>query len=297
MKIGVIGLGKMGKNLAINCMRQGIDVVGFDTNDIGKFDSPKQPLILSSIEALVQELPYPRILWLMVPSGDITRSVIELLRDLLTSGDIIIDGGNSFYKDSISNSVYLKEKGIHFFDCGTSGGTDGALNGGNFMIGGPKNMFSTIEPIFALISQEGGYLYSGKVGSGHYLKMIHNGIEYGMMQAIGEGFAMLEKSRFEYDNEKVAELWNNGSVIRSWLMELTASAFSKDPKLKSVSGVINSSGEGKWTVQEALELEVSIPVITNSLMVRYDSHETDAFSGKVVSSLRKEFGGHEVVKK
>lgn len=297
MKIGLVGLGKMGKNLAINMMRNDIDVVGFDQNLESTEFEEQTPLIVESIESLVDSLPSPKIVWVMVPSGEITKTVIASLSDLLSQGDIIIDGGNSFFKDSIENSEFLQDKGIYFFDCGTSGGMEGALNGGNFMIGGNAEMFSVIEPVFQATAQEGGYLYTGAVGSGHYLKMIHNGIEYGMMQAIGEGFEILDKSRYDYDKEKVADLWNNGSVIRSWLMQLTAQSFKENPSLEGISGVINSSGEGKWTVQEALELEVSIPVIASSLFVRYESQVADSFSGKVVSSLRNQFGGHAVVEK
>lgn len=297
MKIGLVGLGKMGKNLAINMMRNDIDVVGFDQNLESTEFEEQTPLIVESIESLVDSLPSPKIVWVMVPSGEITKTVIASLSDLLSQGDIIIDGGNSFFKDSIENSEFLQDKGIYFFDCGTSGGMEGALNGGNFMIGGNAEMFSVIEPVFQATAQEGGYLYTGAVGSGHYLKMIHNGIEYGMMQAIGEGFEILDKSRYDYDKEKVADLWNNGSVIRSWLMQLTAQSFKENPSLEGISGVINSSGEGKWTVQEALELEVSIPVIASSLFVRYESQVADSFSGKVVSSLRNQFGGHAVEEK
>ena len=297
MKIGLIGLGKMGKNLAINMMRNNIDVVGFDQNLESTDFEEVTPLIVDSINDLVDSLPSPKIVWVMVPSGEVTKSVIASVANLLSKGDIVIDGGNSFYKDSIVNSEFLHEKGIYFFDCGTSGGMEGALNGGNFMIGGDAEVFSVIEPVFKATAQEGGYLYTGDAGSGHYLKMIHNGIEYGMMQAIGEGFELLDKSRYDFDKEKVADLWNNGSVIRSWLMQLSAQAFKENPSLEGISGVMNSSGEGKWTVQEALELEVAIPVIASSLFVRYESQVADSFSGKVVSSLRNQFGGHAVVKK
>jgi 6-phosphogluconate dehydrogenase len=191
----------------------------------------------------------------------------------------------------------LQAKGIYFFDCGTSGGMEGARNGACTMIGGDAEVFKTIEPIFKDITVENGYLYAGRAGSGHFLKMVHNGIEYGMMQAIAEGFEILEKSPFDYDYEKVAKVWNNGSVIRSWLMELTENAFSKDAKLNGLKGVMHSSGEGKWTVETALDLQTAAPVIAMSLMMRYRSLEEDTFSGKVVAALRNEFGGHAVEKK
>lgn len=233
----------------------------------------------------------------MVPAGDITISVLLNFESFLDPGDIIIDGGNSNYKDSIRHGKHLLEKGIYFFDCGTSGGVEGARHGACAMIGGDLEVFKTIEPLFNDITVENGYFYSGNLGSGHYLKMIHNGIEYGMMQSIAEGFDILDKSEFDYDYEGVSKVWNNGSVIRSWLMELSENTFSKDPKLEMIRGIMNSSGEGKWTVETALDLQVAAPVITMSLLMRYRSLEDDTFTGKVVSALRNEFGGHEVVKK
>ncbi|WP_159521436.1 phosphogluconate dehydrogenase (NAD(+)-dependent, decarboxylating) [Erysipelothrix urinaevulpis] len=291
MKVGIIGLGKMGYNIGLNMLNHNIDVVGYDIHSLeGKIEK------VNSLEQLISVLPKPRIVWLMVPAGDVTNGTIKKLSVLLENEDIVIDGGNSFYKDSIENYKILKEKNIHFFDCGTSGGISGALNGGNFMIGGDLEAFHKIEPIFQAIAQENGYLYTGESGSGHYLKMIHNGIEYGMMQSIGEGFSILEAGPYDYKNDEVAKLWNSGSVIRSWLMELAQQAFNKDEKLSSVTGTMYSSGEGKWTVQEALDLEISAPVITTSLLMRYQSQDDKEFSGKVVASLRNEFGGHAVEK-
>ncbi len=233
----------------------------------------------------------------MVPAGEITDKVLEELKGYLSEGDILLDGGNSNYKQSVERSKIFAETGVHFFDVGTSGGTDGARNGVCTMIGGDAEVFKTIEPIFQAISVENGYHYAGKSGSGHFLKMVHNGIEYGMMQAIAEGFEVLEKSDYDFDYEQVAKMWNNGSVVRSWLMELVESAFSKDPKLDAIRGVMHSSGEGKWTVETALELQAATPVIAMSLMMRYRSLDEDTFSGKVVAALRNEFGGHAVVKR
>jgi len=218
-------------------------------------------------------------IWMMVPAGEITEQVIAELKGLLNEGDRLIDGGNSNYKDTLRRAEELNELGIHYFDVGTSGGTDGARNGACYMIGGPKEEFQQIESIFCDTAVENGYHYAGKVGSGHFLKMVHNGIEYGMMQAIGEGFDILEKSQFDYDYESVAQVWNHGSVIRSWLMELTQNAFSKDAKLEDIRGIMNSSGEGKWTVESALDLETAAPVITMALMMRYRSQEDDTFTG------------------
>ncbi|WP_404452264.1 decarboxylating 6-phosphogluconate dehydrogenase [Virgibacillus necropolis] len=295
MKIGIIGLGKMGLNLALNLIDHDHEIVGHDNNSVNVDNKKLQ--IKTSIADLVQELPTPRKIWLMVPAGEITESVINELTPHLTEGDLVIDGGNSNYKDTVRRSESLLEKGIYFFDCGTSGGTDGARHGACTMIGGDPEKFKEIEPLFNDLSVEDGYLYTGKSGSGHFLKMVHNGVEYGMMQSIAEGFEILNKSDFDYDYEKVSKVWNNGSVIRSWLMELVENAFSKDANLDQLRGVMNSSGEGKWTVESALDFQVAAPVIALSLMMRYRSQEDDTFSGKVVAALRNEFGGHEVINK
>jgi 6-phosphogluconate dehydrogenase len=298
MKLGLVGLGKMGYNLALNLRDHNHTVVAFDLNKeaVEKMNNEGVEAV-ESLEGMIDKLPSPKIVWVMVPAGDATEQTLAQLKSLLNEGDIVIDGGNSNYKESVRRANELKEKGIFFFDVGTSGGMEGARNGACTMIGGDKEAFSTIEPLFQDICVENGYLYAGECGSGHYLKMVHNGIEYGMMQAIAEGFEVLEKSQFDYDYEKVARVWNNGSVIRSWLMELTESAFSKDPKLDEIRGIMQSSGEGKWTVEEALDLQAPTPVIALSLMMRYRSLEDDTFTGKVVAALRNEFGGHSTVKK
>jgi 6-phosphogluconate dehydrogenase len=230
----------------------------------------------------------------MVPAGKPTQSTIDQLTNLLTVDDIVIDGGNSFYKDSIRHGEQLSEQGIHFFDVGTSGGMAGARRNGNFMIGGEQALFSRIEPLFQAIAAPDGYLYTGPAGSGHYLKMVHNGIEYGMMQAIGEGFEVLDAGPFDYDNAAVAKMWNHGSVIRGWLMELAQNAFAADPGLAAIKGVMHSSGEGAWTVEEAIRLHVPTPVISSALLARYRSEKPDAMTGKVVAALRNQFGGHAV---
>ncbi|WHX79777.1 decarboxylating 6-phosphogluconate dehydrogenase [Priestia flexa] len=298
MKLGLVGLGKMGYNLALNLRDHNHNVVAFDLNKeaVTKMNGEGVEAF-DSLEQVIEKLPSPKIVWVMVPAGDATEQTLVQLKGLLNEGDIVIDGGNSNYKESVRRGNDLKEKGIFFFDVGTSGGMEGARNGACTMIGGDKEVFSTIEPLFQDICVENGYLYAGECGSGHYLKMVHNGIEYGMMQAIAEGFEVLKKSQFDYDYEKVARVWNNGSVIRSWLMELTENAFSKDPKLDEIRGVMQSSGEGKWTVEEALDLQAPTPVIALSLMMRYRSLEEDTFTGKVVAALRNEFGGHSTVKK
>ncbi|AQX55366.1 phosphogluconate dehydrogenase (NAD(+)-dependent, decarboxylating) [Priestia flexa] len=298
MQIGMIGLGKMGANLSLNLMEHNHAVVAFDVNKEAVKTLEEQGAVgAHSIEELVEKLEKPKVAWVMVPAGDLTEKVINELQGLLDEGDIIIDGGNSKYQDSVRRAEKAHQKGIHFFDVGTSGGMEGARNGACMMIGGDKEAFAHIEPIFKDINVEKGYLYAGDAGSGHFLKMVHNGIEYGMMQAIAEGFDVLQKSQFDYDYEAVARVWNNGSVIRSWLIELMERAFSKDPRLDDIRGVMHSSGEGKWTVESALDLQVPTPVIALSLMMRYRSLEDDTFTGKVVAALRNEFGGHAVEKK
>lgn len=298
MKLGMIGLGKMGFNLANNMLRHKHEVVAYDVNpEPGQKLAALGAVSAATIEELVANLEAPRVVWMMVPAGEIVDKVIDILIPLLSQGDIVIDGGNSHYKQSIDRSKKLSGHGIHFIDVGTSGGTEGAAEGGCFMIGGNKQAFAILEPLFQDIAVNQGYLFTGESGSGHFLKMIHNGIEYGMMQAIAEGFEVLDKSDFDYDYEAVARVWSNGSVIRSWLMELTQNAFSKDPKLEGISGVMHSSGEGKWTVETALDLQASAPVIAMSLFMRYRSLEADTFHGKIVAALRNEFGGHEVVQK
>ncbi|RDE28869.1 phosphogluconate dehydrogenase (NAD(+)-dependent, decarboxylating) [Parageobacillus thermoglucosidasius] len=294
MKVGLIGLGKMGLNLGKNLIDHQHEVVAFDVNanaveEIKKYGAKG----VSSLKELVLSLENPRILWMMVPHT-VVDSVIGEITPFLSKGDIVIDGGNSHYKESIRRYNELKEMGIHFMDAGTSGGVEGARNGACYMVGGDSEAWNIVEPLFRDTAVENGYLYTGKAGSGHFLKMVHNGIEYGMMAAIGEGFEILEKSEFDYDYEKVARVWNHGSVIRSWLMELTERAFSKDAKLEEIKGIMHSSGEGKWTVETALDLQTATPVIAMSLLMRYRSLESDTFTGKVVAALRNEFGGHAV---
>lgn len=297
MKIAMIGLGKMGMNLTLNLLDHGHEVVAYDVSS----DSVKQAKgngaeAAESLKDLVTKLESPRVIWMMVPAGDVTETVVSELNSLINKGDILIDGGNSNYKDTVRRAAEFAEQGIHYLDVGTSGGMDGAREGACTMIGGEESAFNQVEKLFSDTCIENGYLYTGESGSGHFLKMVHNGIEYGMMQAIGEGFDILDKSEFDYDYEKVARVWNNGSVVRSWLMELMEDAFSEDGKLDEIKGIVHSSGEGKWTVETALDLQVSAPVITLALMMRNRSLESDTFSGKVVAALRNQFGGHAVEK-
>ena len=299
MEIGLVGLGKMGINLAQNMLRHQHKVVGFDLNNALVEKAVGYGATgAASLAEMVQKMTAPRVVWVMVPAGKPTDVTIAQLGDLLEAGDYLIDGGNTFWKDSLRHNRLISEKGIHYFDAGSSGGWRGELNGGNFMIGGDDAAaFETIRPLFEDISQEDGYLYTGKAGSGHYLKMVHNGIEYGMMAAIGEGFEVLEASQFDYDNEAVAKLWNHGSVVRSWLIELAQDAFSKDPHLAEIAGRMHSNGEGQWTVEEAMDQHVPTPVIYAAVAERYRSMQDDTFTGKVVAALRNEFGGHAVDKK
>lgn len=296
MKIGLIGLGKMGLNLGKNLIDHKHEVMAFDLNTSAVEEMKKYGAEgASSLQNLVQSLEKPRIIWIMVPHS-VVDLVISEITPFLSKGDIIIEAGNSHYKESIRRYNELKKVGVSFMDVGTSGGMEGARFGACYMIGGDPETWNIVEPLFRDTAVENGYLYAGKAGSGHFLKMVHNGMEYGMMAAIGEGFEVLEKSDFDFDYEKVARVWNNGSVIRSWLMELTENAFAKDSKLDGIKGVMHSSGEGKWTVETALDLQAATPVIAMSLLMRYRSLDNDTFTGKVVAALRNEFGGHAVEK-
>lgn len=297
MQIGIVGLGKMGYNLALNLNGKLFKVLAYDiVEEARKRIALEKVETVDSLKGMADAFTARRLVWLMVPAGKIVDDTIDLLTPLLKKGDIIIDGGNSHYKDSVRRYNFLQEKGIEFLDCGTSGGVSGALNGVCAMIGGKMEVFSYCEPVFKAIAVTDGYLYCGEAGSGHFTKMVHNGIEYGMMQSIAEGFELMHHSEYKFDHEAVAKMWNHGSVIRSWLMELCQDAFSKDANLDSIRGVMHSSGEGKWTLETALEKGIATPVIALSLMMRYRSQQVDTFSGKVVAALRNEFGGHAVEK-
>ncbi len=287
----------MGFNLGLNMLDHKHEVVAFDLNPKARQEfKANGGLVGESVDDVLTQLDSPRIVWLMVPQGKPVDDILAEVGPKLASGDIVIEAGNSHYHESVRRADMLGKQGVHYFDVGTSGGMEGARHGACYMIGGDAAVFKTIEPIFRDTAVPGGYLYTGVSGSGHYSKMVHNGIEYGMMAAIGEGFEILEKSGFDYDYAKLASVWSHGSVIRGWLMELTEQAFAKDPKLSEIKGVMYSSGEGKWTVEEALRHEVAAPVIALSLLMRYRSLEDDTFTGKVVAALRNEFGGHAVKK-
>ena len=298
MQIGLVGLGKMGYNLALNIKNKGHQVVAFDINAKTMESIAAHGIgTVGSLKALAESLSSKRVIWLMIPAGELVDKTLDTLKPFLSVGDIVIDGGNSNYKDSVRRARELEALQINYLDCGTSGGTEGALHGVCAMIGGNRFAFDHCEPLFRDISVENGFLYCGGSGSGHFVKMIHNGVEYGMMQSIAEGFEVMQKSEFKLDLEKVAKVWNHGSVVRSWLMELTENALRKDPGLESIRGVMHSSGEGTWTLETALEKQIATPVIALSLLMRYRSMEDDTFSGKIVAALRNEFGGHAVEKK
>ncbi len=298
MQIGLIGLGKMGYNLALNFKSKGHQVVAFDVNKSAMDKIAAEGIVTApSIGDLTSSFQDRRIIWLMVPAGNVVDVILGSIKNYLKPDDIVIDGGNSHYKDTLSRARDLEKLGIHFLDCGTSGGVNGALHGVCTMIGGKKEVFDFCEPIFKSISVPDGYLFCGKSGSGHFTKMVHNGIEYGMMQSIAEGLEVLHKYDSDVNLAAVSKVWNHGSVVRSWLMELTQHALEKDENLESIKGIMHSSGEGKWTVETALELGVPTPVITMSLLTRYRSQQDDTFAGKVVAALRNEFGGHAVEKK
>lgn len=298
MQLGLIGLGKMGYNLALNFKRNGHAVVAYDTSKAAMERIQSEGInTVSSIAELAEKLPGRRVIWIMVPAGNTVDIIINNLNDYLHKDDILIDGGNSNFKDTQRRGRDLEKIGIHLLDCGTSGGVTGALHGVCTMIGGSPEAYHYCAPLFTSMSVPNGSLYCGKIGSGHFVKMVHNGIEYGMMQAIAEGFEVMNKFNPDFDLAAIAKVWNHGSVVRSWLMELTQNALVKDKNLESIKGVAHSSGEGKWTVETALEMGVPIPVITMSLLMRYRTQNEDTFSGKLVAALRNEFGGHAVEKK
>ncbi|HEY3368107.1 MAG TPA: decarboxylating 6-phosphogluconate dehydrogenase [Symbiobacteriaceae bacterium] len=294
-RYGVIGLGRMGGSLVRNLIKAGGQAVVYDLNADSVSELRSLGVIgAASLPDLVSELPSPRVIWVMVPAGDPVDAVIAALRPFLQQGDVLIDGGNSFYKDSLRRAAELKVLGVHFLDCGSSGGMEGALNGMCLMVGGDTEAFALAEPLFRAIAQPEGYAHVGPSGTGHFVKMVHNGIEYGMLQAIGEGFEILEAGPGDIDMAQVADLWNHGSVVRGWLMELAARAFAKDPRLEQLRGEVGGGSTGSWAVEEAWKLGVPVPAMAMSYAMRLRSRQEDTFAGKVVSALRWEFGGHAV---
>ncbi|MBW2608908.1 MAG: decarboxylating 6-phosphogluconate dehydrogenase [Deltaproteobacteria bacterium] len=299
MQIGMIGLGRMGMNMAKRLLRGGHSVVAYNRasskTDQVVFDGA---IGAYSLDELFNKLSTPRIVWIMLPAGPVVDEHIEQIREKLLPGDIVIDGGNTYYEDDIRRAKLLRKSEINYMDVGVSGGVWGLEEGYCLMAGGDKEIFQYLEPIFKTLAPEEGYLYCGPIGAGHFVKMVHNGIEYGMMQAYGEGFDILEASPYakSLNFAELSHLWNQGSVVRSWLLELAEAAFGKDEKLSGIKGYIEDSGEGRWTVQQAINSGVAAPVIAISLMRRFRSQEQESFSDRVVAALRREFGGHRVVK-
>lgn len=297
MELGMIGLGRMGANMSERLIRGGHRVIGYDRSaEAIQHAVDKGAVGARSLADFAKQLSLPRAIWLMVPAGDPVDETIEQLLPLLAKDDVLIDGGNSNYKDSLRRAEKLAALGFHFIDAGTSGGVWGLENGYCMMVGGEKAVVDRLEPIFATLAPKDGYLHAGPSGAGHFVKMIHNGVEYGLMQAYGEAFELLKASQFDLDLGKIAHLWNQGSVVRSWLLELVESAFEKDPKLASIKGYVEDSGLGRWTVEEAIDKNVPAPVLLLSLFARFASRQEDSFSAKVVAALRNEFGGHAVKK-
>jgi 6-phosphogluconate dehydrogenase len=297
MELGIVGLGRMGGNMAERLIGGGHSVVSYDRDpEAIQRVVDKGAAGAHSIADFVKRLATPRAIWLMVPAGEPVDQTIEQLLPHLSKGDIIIDGGNSFYKDSIRRAQKLAAQGLHFVDAGTSGGIWGLQEGYCMMVGGEKEAVARLEPVFVTLAPPDGYLHAGPCGAGHFVKMIHNGIEYGMMQAYGEGFEMLAASPFGLDLAKIAHLWNRGSVVRSWLLELCEAAFAKDPRLSAIKDYVDDSGEGRWAAKEALESAIPMPALTAALFARFASRQERSFSAKVVAALRNEFGGHAVRK-
>lgn len=299
MELAMIGLGRMGMNMVRRLLKGGHKVVAYNRSP----DKTRQIMKegakgVFSLPELVQALKPPRIVWLMLPAGRPVDEYIIQLADLLSKGDIIVEGGNSFYQDDLRHAAQLKPKNIHYLDVGVSGGIWGLKIGYCLMIGGERQIYKFLEPIFKSLAPRDGYLYCGSTGAGHFVKMTHNGIEYGLMSAYGEGFDLLLNSPYgpNLNLAKVAHLWNQGSVVRSWLLELLESALKKDPHLSTIKGYVEDSGEGRWTVQQAINSAVPMPVIACSLFQRFRSRQTDSFADKILAALRQEFGGHRVIK-
>jgi 6-phosphogluconate dehydrogenase len=298
MQLAMIGLGRMGGNMVERLLNGGHQVVVFDRSaDAVAASVAKGAKAAKDLADVCAQLTGPRIVWVMVPSGDPTQQTVDQLGGLMQPGDILIDGGNSNFRDSMRRADALKAKGIEFIDAGTSGGVWGLTVGYCLMVGASDGAFATCEPIFKTLAPENGYARMGPPGSGHYVKMVHNGIEYGLLQAYAEGYEILHAStEFQLDLHKIAALWNQGSVVRSWLNELAELAFAKSGDLADLRGYIDDSGEGRWTVDEAIRLNVPAPVITLSLLTRLRSRQSESFSAKVIAALRNEFGGHAVKK-
>jgi 6-phosphogluconate dehydrogenase len=298
MKLGFIGLGRMGANMCRRLLRGGHEVVVQNRTYEAAENLQKEEgaIAVRTVEEVASKLTGPRVVWIMVPAGAVVDETIAAVLPKLSPGDIIVDGGNSNFKDTIARGEKLKAKGIHYVDAGTSGGIWGLQVGYCIMAGGSKEAISVLAPALTTLAPADGWLHTGDTGSGHYTKMIHNGIEYGIMQAYAEGFDIMANSRFDLDLHKISHLWNQGSVVRSWLLELVERMLGDDPKLENLRGYVEDSGEGRWTVQEAIDLSVPAPVITHSLIARFRSRRENTYSDRFLAALRNQFGGHAVKK-
>ena len=298
MEIGIVGLGRMGGNMVSRLLRKGHRVIAYNRSPGPVKEKEAEGAIGSyAMDEFVAKFEaHPRVMWLMLPAGAVVDEHLETLLGLLSKGDIVIDGGNSFYKDDLRRAEKLLTEGISFMDAGVSGGIWGLKIGYCTMMGGDLELFRQVEPLLKTLAPQDGYLHCGGVGAGHFVKMVHNGIEYGMMQAYAEGFEIIQASPYKTNLKDVAHLWNQGSVVRSWLLELAEDAFAKDANLDQLEGYVDDSGEGRWTVQQAVESGVAAPVIALSLFQRFISRDKNSFSFRVLAALRNEFGGHAVVK-
>ena len=298
MQIGFVGLGRMGLNMVTRLVRGGHTVVAYDrsADAVARAEAAGAKGV-STLDALIEGLVAPRAVWVMVPSGDPTESTVSALGRLLSAGDTIVDGGNTNFHDDVRRAQTLAAKRLDYVDAGTSGGIWGLQEGYCLMVGGKPDVCKRLEPVFLTLAPTDGYLHVGDHGAGHYVKMIHNGIEYGLMQAYAEGFELMHESEYPIDLGAVAGLWNHGSVVRSWLLELTARALAEDGDLSGLEGYVEDSGEGRWTLHEAIDRGVPLPVMTAALFTRFRSRESNPFSERMLAALRNQFGGHAVVKK
>jgi len=295
MRIGMVGLGRMGGNMTTRLIQKGHQVVAFDPNPEARANAVSGGAEeATSLDELVAKLEAPRTVWIMVPAGPITDSTLEALRGIMSEGDAIIDGGNSNWKESIRHGEALKANGIAFLDAGTSGGVWGLANGYCLMVGGEREAFDRVEPVFKALAPDDGYAWVGGPGAGHFTKMVHNGIEYGLLAAYGEGFEILKASQFELDLPTIAGIWRYGSVVRSWLLDLLVDAYQRDLGLNHVRGYVDDSGEGRWTVQAAIEESVPAFMVTSALFLRFASRQEESYAAKVIAALRNEFGGHAI---
>ncbi len=297
MELAMVGLGRMGDNMAIRLLKGGHRVVAWNRtySKVELLVKEHGAVATKTFQEVVASLKPPRIVWIMLPSGDVTEKAIDDFMAILSKDDIIIDGGNSNFHDTARRAEKVTAKGLHYMDAGTSGGVWGLQVGYCMMVGGETKTFDHCEPIFKTLAPPNGYAYMGMHGAGHFVKMVHNGVEYGMMQAIGEGFEILKTSPYNLDLHRIADLWNQGSVVRSWLMELAERAFAAEGNdLKNIRGYVEDSGEGRWTVQQAIDANVPAPIITLSLLTRLASRQDESFSAQVMSALRNQFGGHAV---